>query len=163
MKKTIHVIAFIIILLVIGVFIGYLLDNDEHLKGDDNILGITPESGTDITLSSNRPINLNQFINEIMNEEYFEGYDRDTVLWMQSLEQREVFMSNSSYVLMKKIDADKIKKSDITDIATTDIYNEYYINCHVIEKRFLGGKNQVDIIVVENVKYLGNKTFSYEV
>lgn len=164
MKKIISIVSFIIVILFIGVFIGYLIDNDGHLNDDDaQIFGITPENRSDITLYSNRPININQLTNEIMNEEYFEGYNVDTLLWMQSLKQKEVFVSNDSYIIMNKIDASKIKTTYITDIATTDTYDEYYIDCHIVEKRSLGGKSASDIIVVEDVKYLGNKTFYYEV
>lgn len=164
MKKIVPAIAFIIILLFAGAFIGYLIDNDGHLNEDDaKIFGITPENRTEITLYSNRPINLNQLTNEIINKKYFEGYDTDTLLWMQSLKQSEVFPSNNSYILMNKKDASKIKTTYTTDIASTDTYNEYYIDCHILEKRFLGGKSTADIIVVEDVKYHGNRTFYFEV
>lgn len=143
---------------------GYLVDNNGHLNEEDaKIFGIAPENRTEITLYSNRPVNLNQFINEIVSEEYFEGYNMDTLLWMQSLKQKEVFVSGDSYILMNRKDAEKIRTTYITDIATTDTSYEYYIDCSIIENRSLGGRSMADIIVVENVKYLGNRTFYYDV
>lgn len=164
MKKIIYAVALIIILLFAGVFCLYLMDNDGHLNEKDaELLGISKEKHTEITLFSNSPVNLYTLLYQIRNEAYYEGYDNDTFVWMRSLGQKEVFISENSYVIMDKNDAKKIHRDYVTDTVTTDTYNEYYIDCVVVENRSLGGNSHKDILLVKDVNYHGNQTFYYQV
>lgn len=164
MKKVIYIIAFIVMLLFVGVFIGYLMDNDGHLNDRDaEFLGCTEISTTELTLYNDKPMNLYMLLYEINHEPYYRGYNNSTFNWMRSLDQREVFISEDAYVIMDTNDASKIHPTYDTDTATTDTYNEYYINCEIVENRSLGGNSHKNIVLVKDVNFLGNETFYYEV
>ncbi|MBE6493970.1 MAG: hypothetical protein E7Z84_05105 [Methanosphaera stadtmanae] len=164
MKKVVLIIVSIIILLFVGVFIGYLMDNNGKLNDNDALLlGINQESTVKITLSTTRPRNINELIHDIKTMSYYEGYNNDTINWMQTLNQTETYPSDKGFIIMDKRDAQKIKVDIISDIDTTDVYTEYYIECKIVENHSLDSKKPVNILLVKDVKYLGNKTFSHEI
>lgn len=164
MKKVVLIIVSIILLIFVGVFIAYLMDNDGQLNDNDaKLLGINPESTVKITLSTARPRDINELINDIKTMSYYEGYNNDTIKWMQSLKQTETYPSDKGYIIMDKTDAYKINNDIFSEIDTTDVYTEYYIECKIVETHSLGSKKPVNILLVKDVKYLGNQTFSYDV
>lgn len=164
MNKVVSIIALLVILIFIGVFTGYIMDNDGHLNPDDaKLFGITYENETSLTLYSDTPINRSILLDELKNGVNNEGYDINTVLWIESLNEREVFISDGGYVIMNQNDANKISTTFNTDMMSTDTYYEYYIDCIIVENRSLGGNGHKNVLLVKDVKYLGNHTFYYEV
>ncbi len=164
MNKVVSIIALLVILIFIGVFTGYIMDNDGHLNPDDaKLFGITYENETSLTLYSDTPINRSILLDELKNGVNNEGYDINTVLWIESLNEREVFISDVGYVIMNQNDANKISTTFNTDMMSTDTYYEYYIDCIIVENRSLGGNGHKNVLLVKDVKYLGNHTFYYEV
>ena len=164
MNKVGSIIALLVILIFIGVFTGYIMDNDGHLNPDDaKLFGITYENETSLTLYSDTPINRSILLDELKNGVNNEEYDINTVLWIESLTEREVFISDVGYVIMNQNDANKISTTSNTDMMSTDTYYEYYIDCIIVENRSLGGNGHKNVLLVKDVKYLGNHTFYYEV
>lgn len=147
MNKKILVILLIVIVAILGLFI--LLSNDS-----------APDSGNaTLNVSSEGPIGLNDLINEIKTEDYYEGYNNETVKWMESLGNKYVFYSADNYVIMDKKDADKIPSIYVTDVDLSEIFS-----CTIIEKHSLGsGDDFKDVLLVKNVKYIGESAHYYDV
>ena len=162
MKKIISVIVFMLLLLLVFLFTAYVMDNEGHINDNDaKMLNILIENKTELTLYSNQPMNLTHFIYEIKNEKYFEGYDNETLYWLKSLKQKDVYFSDKGFVLMDKIDSNKV--ADKSDVEATDTGYEYYISCVVLKNCSLTGNNSRDVLLVNNVDYMGNRTFYYDV
>ena len=135
------------------------MDNDGSFnKQDLEYIGINPEVKSELTIYSEGPISLDEIISDIKTNPYFEGYNRDTLTWMESLNQKKVFISDNSYVIMNENDASKINTLYITDV-----YIEEYINCIIVENHSLGGNSSKDVLLVKDVTNLGNYTYYYEV
>ncbi len=157
-KMILSIIILMAFIIFGGVFIGYLMDNDGHINENDlKILGISPEVKTGLTVSSEGPLDLDDLIFDIRNKSYYDGYDNNTLLWMSSLSQKEVFLSDAGYIIMNKYDASKINT-----VYITDAYIEEYINCIIVENRSLGGNHSKDILLVRDVDNVGNKTFDLQ-
>ncbi|RAP44980.1 MAG: hypothetical protein BZ135_07090 [Methanosphaera sp. rholeuAM6] len=158
MNKTVSSILIIVLILFTGVFAGYLIDNNGNINENDlNILGIEPEEKTDFTVSSEGPVNLGELIEDIKNNTYFAGYNKDTLHWMESLLYRDVFITSDGYLIMNYLDASKINSEYVTDA-----YIEEYVKCVVVENHSLGGNHSKNVYLVKNVENLGNQTFNLQ-
>lgn len=113
---------------------------------------------TSITVSSEGPFPLSELIDDIKTSEYYRGYDNETLEWMESLGNKQVFVANDSFVVMNSWDARKIPS-----IYVCDAYIEEFIDCKVLENRSIGEvKYPRDVLLVENVDYLGQKTYDLQ-
>lgn len=113
---------------------------------------------TSITVSSEGPFPLSELIKDIKTAEYYKGYDNATLAWMESLGDKQVFVANDSFVVMNGWDASKIPS-----IYVCDAYIEEFIDCKVLENRSIGDvKYPRDVLLVENVDYLGQKTYDLQ-
>ena len=91
---------------------------------------------TPITVYSEGPIPLTEIIKDIKTAEYYEGYDNETLAWMESLGNKQVFVSDDAFVVM----------------------NEEFIECNVLENHSIGNvKYPKDVLLVEDVDYLGQE------
>lgn len=108
---------------------------------------------TELTVSSEGPIELSAIINDIKTGSYYNGYDNETVRWMESLGSKKVFVSNDSFVVMSTIDAGKLRSEYVCDA-----YIEEFIECSVVENHTLGDvKYPRDVLLVKDVRYLGDE------
>lgn len=108
---------------------------------------------TELTVSSEGPIELSAIIKDIKTGSYYKGYDNETVKWMESLGNKKVFVSNDSFVVMSSIDASKLRSEYICDA-----YIEEFIECTVLENHSIGDvKYPRDVLLVKDVKYLGEE------
>ena len=111
----------------------------------------TPVTHVNLAVSSEGSSSISQLTKEIRTYDYFEGYDNETVAWMESLGNKKVFSGNGTYVIMSSSDARKIPT-----VFATDVYIEEIIECDLVENRSLGNTEYPrDVLVVKNVKYLG--------
>ena len=136
MKKSYFLIGIVVILIaVLGcVYLSYLISE-------------TP-CETTIEVCVDSPIPLNVFVNEIKTHPYFEGYDNDTLTWLESLNQNYVvFSSNDSYYIMSQSDADRLPIEYATDVSITDI-----CSCNIVDQKALGN-NLRNVVLVENVQF----------
>lgn len=157
-KAILLVMIILLVLLTSSSLVSALNNNSTYSMDNFNLSNLNTEDKTLLTVYSEGPIHLEELINEIRTEEYFEGYDSQTLAWMESLGQKEVFISNDSYVIMDRMDASKINT-----VFVTDAYIEEYIDCVVVENHSLGGNSPRNVLLVKDVTNLGNQTFYYEV
>lgn len=114
---------------------------------------------TNLTVSSFGPVLLSDVIEDIKTDESFRGYDSETIAWMESLGDKQVFKGNGTLVIMDWWDANKLNSE-----YATDVHIEEYFDCHVLENRSLGDIEYPQyVLLVEDVNYLGNHTYYYDV
>ncbi len=112
-----------------------------------------------LNVSSEGPIELSKIIDDIKTADYYKGYDNETVKWMESLGNKYVFVSEDAFVVMDKSDSDKIPSIYACDV----IFNEIF-SCDILENHTLGNvKYPKDVLYVENVKYIREEAFYFEV
>ncbi|RAP48230.1 MAG: hypothetical protein BZ136_05180 [Methanosphaera sp. rholeuAM74] len=158
-NKRILLVMIMLFALLIGLSLVATLNNNSTYNMDNyNFSTLNTQDKTLLKVNQQGPIDLKEFINKIRTEEYFEGYDSQTLAWMESLGQKEVFTSNDSYIIMNRMDASKINT-----VFVTDAYIEEYIDCVVVENHSLGGNNPHNVLLVKDVTNLGNRTYYYEV
>ena len=114
---------------------------------------IDDSAKTAITVSSEGPIPLSSIIDDIRTAEYYEGYDNETLAWMESLGDKKVFVADDAFVVMNSWDARKVPSQYVCDA-----YIDEFIECHVVENHSLGDvKYQKDVLLVKDVDYLGQE------
>ena len=108
---------------------------------------------TAITVSSEGPVPLSGIIDDIKTADYYEGYDNETVAWMESLGNKKVFVADDAFVVMDSWDARKIPTQYVCDA-----YIDEFIECHVVENHSIGDvKYPRDVLLVKDVDYLGQE------
>lgn len=136
-NKVLAVLA-VLIVVVLSLFSIYAFDGGDK---------------TDLAVYSEGPIPLSDIIDDIKNGSYYEGHDNETLAWMESLGDKQVFMGNGTIVVMNSYDASKIPSQYVTDV-----YIEEFIQCKVLENRSIGDvKYPKDVLLVDNVKYVGEE------
>ena len=136
------IIAIVILLLAILslVFVYSFSESDDSPK-------------TDLTVYSEGPIPLSDIIQDIKTADYYKGYDNETLAWMESLGDKQVFSGNGTLVVMDSWDAKKIPSEYVCDV-----YIEEFIECHVLENHSIGDvKYPKDVLLVKDVDYLGQE------
>ena len=108
---------------------------------------------TSITVSSEGPIALSDVIDDIKTSSYYDGYDNETVAWMESLGDKQVFAAEDAFVVMDSWDARKIPSQYVCDA-----YIDEFIDCNVLENHSIGDVEYPrDVLLVNNVEYLGQE------
>ena len=108
---------------------------------------------TSITVSSEGPIALSDVIDDIKTGSYYEGYDNETVAWMESLGNKQVFVADDAFVVMDSWDAKKIPSQYVCDA-----YIDEFIDCNVLENHSIGDVEYPrDVLLVKDVDYLGQE------
>ena len=125
--------------------------------------GDSPSDSVDrktLNVSSAGPFKLSELVKDIKTNEIYEGYDNETVKWMESLGEKYVWSSSDEYVIMdSKWDSDKIPSIYACDVDFYEIFS-----CDVLESHSLGNvKYQKDVLLVKNVEYIGEDSHYYEV
>lgn len=113
--------------------------------GDDSIA----KSGERVSFNvSSGSYGLSEVIKDIKTKPYYEGYDAETLKWMESLGTKQVYFGNGSIVIMNNLDGLKIPRPpDVTD---ADIYDHF--SAEVIEKHSLCDKYP-NVYYVKNVNF----------
>ena len=139
-NKTIVAIIIILLAILSLVLVYSFSESDDSAK-------------TSITVYSEGPISLHDVIQDIKTGEYYKGYDNETVAWMESLGDMQVFVSNDSFVVMNSWDANKIPSQYVCDA-----YIEEFIECRVLENHSIGDVEYPrDVLLVKDVDYLGQQ------
>lgn len=134
--------AIIIILAAILVLVAIYSVSETPLSNSRNL--------TELNVSSEGPFPLSDLIEDIENKSYYEGYDNDTLTWMKSLGDKDVFSGDGIFVIMSHDDAGKIPSVYATDVFIYEIFE-----CNVLEKHSLGDVDYPkEVLLVENVNYL---------
>ena len=124
--------------------------------------GVDSQSDGDVrtlNVSSEGPMELSKVIDEIKTHEYYDGYDNETVHWMESLGNKYVWYSSEAIVIMDKWDSDKIPSQYVSDASFYELFS-----CNVVEKHPLGDMEYPrDVLLVKNVEYIGEDVVYYDV
>ena len=145
LKKSYLIIGIVVILIAIlgCICLSYL--TTEYNPGEKTTIEVYDDGFIDMGV----------FINEIKNHPSFEGYNNDTLAWLESLGQNYiVFSSNESYYIMSPYDANKLPREFVTDVTITDI-----CDCTIVDQKPLGN-NLRNVVLVKNVDFVG-QTFQY--
>lgn len=143
MNKKLSIAIIIILTALFVLFAAYINANSYEEDHSGENIKFNVSSGAN-------PIN--DTIKQIKTLPYYEGHDKDTMEWMESLGDMCVFYGNDSIVVMKSSDAEKIPpEPGITDV---DIYTIF--TADVIENHSLV-KNQQTVYLVENVTFINRE------
>lgn len=150
----------IIIIAVLAVIFAFSLDyQTNYLNGSSNGSVNTNENSSfnqsnnglqtnvQLTISAEQSFPMEKIAEEIKTHPAYEGYDEDTLKWLETFNGSIMFTSKDYFVVMDKNDAEKLPTSFVNDAF---IYDDF--TCDIIEKRSLG-KDLKDIIYVKNVKF----------
>lgn len=108
------------------------------------------EDVAQLTVYSEGPIPLTDIVEDIENTDYYIGYNTDTLKWMKSLGDMDVYQGNGTMVIMSHYDAEKIPSVYATDVVITERFE-----CNIVETHSLGEINYPkNVMLVKNVKYL---------
>ena len=156
MKRN-HIFLMIILIIVfLGIFLAAL---GAYYPADNNNVALNASLNETLNVSSEGPFALSELINEIKTEDFFKGYDNETVKWMESLGDKYVFFSEDYYVIMDKDDADKIPSVFACDVNFYEIFS-----CEVLESHSLGNiEYPRDVLYVKNVNYIREEAFYFDV
>lgn len=129
-----------------------------HPTDESNDLG----NGTVLNVSAYSSSSLGDLVNDIKTNEFYAGYDNETVRWIESLGNKRAFYSYDEIVIMDYSDASKIPSKGYMD--TTDVSVYEIFECNVLENHSLGNTSHPkDVLLVKNVKHIRQDTVYYEV
>lgn len=132
--RTLEILIIAVLVLVLALAVVYSFDNSLE------------ESSQSFNVSATS--NLTNLIDTIKTMPYFEGYDVETLNWMESLGDKAVFSGDDVIVIMDVFEAQKIP----SDPGITDVFVYNHFQARVIEKHALG-RNLSDVYYVDNVKF----------
>ena len=156
MKRNHIFLMIILIIAFLGIFLAVL---SAYYPADNNNVALNASLNETLNVSSEGPFALSELINEIKTEDFFKGYDNETVKWMESLGDKYVFFSEDYYVIMDKDDADKIPSVFACDVNFYEIFS-----CEVLESHSLGNiEYPRDVLYVKNVNYIREEAFYFDV
>ena len=149
MDRGIIIAIAIAVIIVLGIF---LLSANDDYSNDVN--------RTTLNVSSEGPLKVSVFTNKIKTEEYYKGYDNETLHWMESLGNKYAWFSNDKIVIMDSIfDSKKIPSAYVCDASYTEIFS-----CNVLENRSLGNvESPKDVLLVNHVEFIGENVTYWDV
>ena len=144
------IIAIVIVIVAIS---GILLVSANSNSSND-------VNSTTLNVSSEGPKELSVLTNEIRTKGYYEGYDNETLQWMESLGDKNVWFSSDKIIIMDSVsDSDKIPSAYVCDASFNEIFS-----CNVLENHSLGNvKYPKDVLLVNNVEYIDEEVHYWEV
>ncbi len=147
MDKKIVIVIIFVIMVIFGLVLVSANDSSDNLNR------------TTLNVSSEGPIELSKITEDIKNNSYYEGYDNETLNWMESLGNMYVFTSSDEIVIMDKCDADKIPSAYVCDAYFQEIFS-----CNVLENHTLGkGDHFKDILLIKNVEFIDEEVHYLQV
>lgn len=141
-KRFIGILIALIIVLLIVFAVAVSYQSEEDSK-DKVILNASTEG----------PLTLESVVEDIKKYPYYEGYDNETLEWMESLGSKSVFYSTGSIIVMDSRDAGKLHSEYVTDAYIVQTFS-----CNIKENRTLLDANHTTyVLYVENVEYLSQE------
>ena len=135
MKNKILIAILILILIVCGLYVFYLIDEEpsQSILSSDRVT---------LTVASEGPFDVDRFCKEVRTHPYYEGYDDETVSWLENYTNCQILTSSDAFVV---IDKAEIRKIPILNANET-------FECNIVENRSLGSGFK-DVLVVKNIDY----------
>lgn len=146
MNNKVLVLFVAVLVAVLGIFSIYAIN---YPSGDDRVI---------LNVSSEGPYQLSKLTNDIRVHEYYKGYDNETLAWMESLGEKDVWTFNNGFVIMDKWDSAKLNSAYVNDAYFCEIFS-----CNVLENHSLGNtKYPKKILLVNNVEFIREEVHSYD-
>lgn len=140
-KWTIPIVIVLVALFVL--IFAYMDDNQDVINHSSENKTFNVSSGSS---------ELSKAIENIKTLPYYEGYNPETVKWMESLENKRIFFGNDSVVIMDSSDAEKIPPEP----GITDVYIYEHFTAEVVENHDFCD-NCPTAYYVQNVTYIGEE------
>jgi hypothetical protein len=118
------------------------------LFGQYTATEISADNESVLTVSGLNIFGVEDLVEALETEEYFEGHDNNTAQWLKTLEGNYVLTSMDYYVVMNKTDADKLPVEFATDVFINDTFR-----CTIIENHSLG-EDFKDVLYVRDVEFI---------
>lgn len=145
MKKWTVAIVIALVTLFVLLF-AYVDDNPDVTNSSGETMSFNVSSGSS---------ELSSAITSIKTLPRYEGYDAETVKWMESLGNKRVFFGDDAIVIMNSFDAGKIPP----DPGITDVYVYDHFTAKIIENHDLGNEHPT-VYYVQNVKFNNQEIIS---
>ena len=150
-KRLIVVVAVV----ALGIFMLYL---NYDSQPDYNVTA----SNVTLNVSLKNPVAVHKLAREIKTEKYYQGYDDEALKWIESLRGKCAFFGENKIVIMDNNDAKKISSTHGMDVSDVSYYEIF--SCDVLANRSLGNPaGQDEVLLVNNVKYIKEDVYYYEV
>lgn len=142
MKKKILIAILIIILIICGLYLVYLLDEapTQTVFSSDRVT---------LTVASEGPFDVDRFCKEVRTHPYYEGYDNETVEWLEKYDDCQILTSSDAFVVIDKAEIRKIPILNANDAFVNETFE-----CNIVENRSLGNGFK-DVLVVKDIDYKG--------
>ena len=139
------------LLVIVGLFLALLIQYNID-EGFDN-----QSRDLSLKVASEGPFPVAGVVNDIRTNDYYKNYNNDTVKWLEKYQNTHVILSSSDeFVLISKGEISRIPIQNANDV----IINEE-IECDLVENHSIGNGYR-DILLVKNVKYIGEEVKSIE-
>ena len=140
MKNKILIAILILILIVCGLYVFYLIDEEpsQSILSSDRVT---------LTVASEGPFDVDRFCKEVRTHPYYEGYDNETVNWLENYTNCQILTSSDAFVLIDKTEIRKIPILNANDVFVNETFE-----CDIVENRSLGSGFK-DVLVVKNIDY----------
>ena len=139
-------VPIVMVLVALFVFAVAYMGDDQNINDSGDKMSFNVSSGSS---------ELNKAIEFIKTSPNYEGYDAETVKWMESLGNKRVFFGNDAIVIMDIFNAKKIPHAP----GITDVYIYDHFSARVIENHDLGDKYP-RVYYVKNVKFVDHEIIS---
>ena len=140
MKNKILIAILILILIVCGLYVFYLMDEEpsQSILSSDRVT---------LTVASEGPFDVDRFCKEVRTHPYYEGYDDETVSWLENYTNCQILTSSDAFVVIDKAEIRKIPILNANDVFVNETFE-----CNIVENRSLGSGFK-DVLVVKNIDY----------
>ena len=130
----------ILFLIIGGLYLVYLIDESpsDAISSSDKV---------SLTVASEGPYEVDRLCEDIRTNPYYEGYDNETVSWLDSYDNCQILSSSDAYVLIDKSEISKIPILNANDVFVNETFE-----CEIVENRSLGNEFK-DILLVKNIDY----------
>ena len=123
------------------------IENNTIKNSSLNQSDLKIDKDVELTVTAEQSFPVEKIVEEIKTHPSFEGYDEDTVKWLENYNDSVIFTSKDKFVVMSQMDASKLPTSFVNDAF---IYDDF--RCDIIEVHSLGD-NLKDVVYVKNVEF----------
>ena len=135
------IISLLILFLIIGcLYLVYLIDESPSDT-------ISSSEMVELTVASEGPYEVDKLCDDIRTNPYYDGYEKETVSWLDSYGNCQILSSSDAYVLIDRSEISKIPILNANDVFVNETFE-----CEIVENRSLGSGFK-DILLVKNIHY----------
>ena len=140
MKRKILMAILIVFLIIGGLYLLYLIDEQPSET-------ISSSNMVTLNVASEGPYDVGRLCKEIRTHPYYEGYDNETVTWLEGYKNYKALSSSDAFVVISNGEIGKIPILNANDVFVNETFE-----CNIIENRSLGDGFK-DVLIVKNIEY----------